>query len=328
MYNQQLSKIKVNNTLNKIVIYRKEHITMRRREIDFNKIYTSNNSGDFKIIKEVPNTNGTKSKNRRVIIEFILTKNRTEVDINCALNGKVRDHENYRGAYIDPTKIYDSSSGPFRILKETKPNEHGNRTCDIHFENTGYECNVPLSNALRCRVRDPYFPSVNNIGYLGEPNKNCPYYEMLYNVWSSMIFRCYNTNSNRYDVYGGMGIKVSEEWLCFATFLEDAQSLPNFEYKIKYPEYYQLDKDYLQQNIPKENRVYSKDTCVWLYYKDNNFLKVLDHKNNYSGCYKDEITNGDIESLSNVYDNSYKCAIKVSNKNPQSKLLMFIENFR
>lgn len=303
---------------------------MKRREIDFDKIYTSNFSGDFKIIEEVPCKPDIKYKYRRVIIEFILTKNRSEVALTCALRGKVRDHDNYKGACINPDKIYESSSGPFRILKETKINDHGNRNCLIHFENTGYEMEVPLSNANRGAVKDPYAPSVNNIGYLGEPDRSDPYFTMLYEVWSSMIFRCYNSASCRYDVYGGAGVTVCDEWLCFATFLKDAQELPNFMYKVQYPSLYQFDKDYLQQNVPKENRVYSKNTCVWLYYKDNNLLKVLDHKDNYCGSYKNEITTGDTDALIEAYNNSNACyeqVIKITSNKPKSKLLDFINNY-
>ena len=33
------------------------------------------------------------------------------------------------------------------------------------------------------------------------------------NIYKSMISRCYNKNNNRYERYGGRGIKVCEEWL-------------------------------------------------------------------------------------------------------------------
>lgn len=34
----------------------------------------------------------------------------------------------------------------------------------------------------------------------------------LYNIWSGMIKRCYNENSERYNDYGGRGINVCDEW--------------------------------------------------------------------------------------------------------------------
>lgn len=34
-----------------------------------------------------------------------------------------------------------------------------------------------------------------------------------YNVWISMKYRCYDKNCERYDRYGGRGIKVCDRWL-------------------------------------------------------------------------------------------------------------------
>lgn len=34
----------------------------------------------------------------------------------------------------------------------------------------------------------------------------------LYNIYKSMKARCYNPNTSRYDIYGGRGIKVCDEW--------------------------------------------------------------------------------------------------------------------
>lgn len=36
--------------------------------------------------------------------------------------------------------------------------------------------------------------------------------ERLYNVWKSMISRCYYKRNSRYDRYGGRGIQVCDEW--------------------------------------------------------------------------------------------------------------------
>lgn len=363
---------------------------MKKREINFNKIYKSNNSGDYKIIKEVPRKKGAKG-NKRVIIKFIDTGIEREVDMNLALNGKVKDPTNYKGAKVDINKIYKSNnSGYFKIIKEVEKNIHGNRMVAIKFIKTGNSIIVPLSNALRgavkdknnykdiyidsnkvymsnnygayiiinetkpdknlnrrviirfintgyeyevdlrCalngNVKDVYCPSVYGIGYLGEPDKSNPYYEMLYSVWLRMIRRCYDPNSISYNVYGGAGVKVCEEWHCFATFMNDAQALPNFNQKIKDPNNYQLDKDYLQQNVPKYMKVYSKDTCVWLHISDNNNIKNIDN-NKIIDNHRNYVNNGNINQLHIAYDHAlihFEMPIKIINKNPQSKLLDFI----
>ena len=41
---------------------------------------------------------------------------------------------------------------------------------------------------------------------------------------------------------------------------------------------YELDKDYLQQNIPIENRIYSPETCMFITKADN--LQLALNENN------------------------------------------------
>src|ERR1700678_98602 len=42
-----------------------------------------------------------------------------------------------------------------------------------------------------------------------------------YRSWESMKQRCLNPNHNRYEVYGGAGVKVCERWNLFKNFLAD-----------------------------------------------------------------------------------------------------------
>lgn len=97
-----------------------------------------------------------------------------------------------------------------------------------------------------------------------------------------MIHRCYNINDNDYSHYGAVGIKVDPSWFCFNTYYNDVQKLPNHDLKLKYPSMYQLDKDHLQLNIPKSQRIYSKETCIWLSKHDNTLIAT----------YERDITNG------------------------------------
>lgn len=107
-----------------------------------------------------------------------------------------------------------------------------------------------------------------------------------------MISRCYNQNDKDYKNYGAIGVTVDPRWHCFENYLNDIQNLsiignyqPDFDILD-----YQVDKDYLQMNIPKDQRVYSKDTCVLINPRDNANLKLIDNSrskvNNYFGVYK------------------------------------------
>lgn len=46
----------------------------------------------------------------------------------------------------------------------------------------------------------------------GIPQKHGLYNDPLYAVWTDMKTRCYNRNCNRWDRYGGRGIRICEEW--------------------------------------------------------------------------------------------------------------------
>ena len=48
-----------------------------------------------------------------------------------------------------------------------------------------------------------------------------------YSKWQGMKTRCYNPNSNRFQYYGGKGIKVCDRWLnSFENFLADMGECP------------------------------------------------------------------------------------------------------
>ena len=307
----------------------KDKYNFKGISIDTDKIFESNNSGKFKIIKEMnKNIHG----NRMVLIEFVSTGNRYEVPLSNATRGAVKDKDNYKNTHIDYNKIYNSNNyGQYKIIEDAGTDNNFNRRVIIKFIKTGYESNVNLACALDGNVKDVYYPSIYGVGCFGEPDTSNPYYRELYKVWLRMIRRCYDTTAVNYKDYGGAGITVDKEWHCFANFLMDAQALPNFEYKIMYPSDYHLDKDYLQQNVPTNQKVYSKNTCVWLYSKDNILLRNLSHDNNYNGQYKNAVTTGDLDTLIKVYNEginqSLIIPVRIVKQDPTSKLLDFINSF-
>ncbi len=44
--------------------------------------------------------------------------------------------------------------------------------------------------------------------------------EGIYKIWRDMKGRCYQKSNNRYNIYGGRGIKVCKEWLDYSAFRE------------------------------------------------------------------------------------------------------------
>ena len=53
-----------------------------------------------------------------------------------------------------------------------------------------------------------------------------------YGAWRHMLSRCTNINDQKYQLYGGRGIKVCEEWLFFEDFLADIGVAPSNEHSL------------------------------------------------------------------------------------------------
>src|SRR5699024_10390857 len=53
-----------------------------------------------------------------------------------------------------------------------------------------------------------------------------------YQVWSAMIQRCTNAQHKSYELYGGRGIKVCDEWRSFERFIKDMGKRPSAKHTI------------------------------------------------------------------------------------------------
>ena len=131
--------------------------------------------------------------------------------------------------------------------------------CLIQFTNTNFIAKTRRENALQGKVKDPYFPSCCGVGYLGEVSTKEN--ERLYNIWRTMIGRCYNPNNCEYHNYGAKGVRVCDRWHCYKNFLYDVKLLNGYELflnaeKLKSVHF---EKDILSRG----NKIYSPDTCCW-----------------------------------------------------------------
>ncbi len=136
------------------------------------------------------------------------------------------------------------------------------RLLRIRFDNTGYETNVVPAGLES--VKDPYYPNVLGIAWFGEPIGYDPHnnkHVRIYTVWTCMLYRCYDPRDKMYYAYGGIGVKVCDRWHCFANFFEDIQKMENYDKICDGTRAYEFDKDYLQQDVPPEQRIYSPETC-------------------------------------------------------------------
>ena len=85
-----------------------------------------------------------------------------------------------------------------------------------------------------------------------------PYENRVYNIWYSMLTRCYSKKSlERQPTY--VGCSVCERWLTLSNFAEDIKSLPNYDLWVQGINNV-LDKDI---RVPG-NKVYSPQTCMFV----------------------------------------------------------------
>lgn len=131
----------------------------------------------------------------------------------------------------------------------------GKRDIDVQFEDGFVYQNRRYDEFIKGQIKDPMYPSVCNIGYIGVGNHKVSINgrtTLVYDKWSKMLSRCYSeTELNRYPTY--TTCSVCEDWLNFQNFAEwfeeNYYEVPN--------EIMCLDKDILF----KRNKLYSKDTC-------------------------------------------------------------------
>lgn len=166
---------------------------------------------------------------------------------------------------IDPTtvessdltgQILENSLGlSFLVLDKVSQKGEKNSRYRIQFCDTGYITTATRPNLRRGEIADPYSPMVAGTGYLGEPGKHT---EREYTLWRNMIARCYQEDHPAYPFYGAKGIRVSNRWHSFASFLVDLPQVPHYTSWLANPGDYCLDKDYFGSNG------YSLHTCIFL----------------------------------------------------------------
>ena len=235
--------------------------------------------GPLKILRFV----GFNELNEALVeIQFINSGNIMTTTYNNVLHSNVIDPlykpidygntYNYNGK-VDLNKIYTSnSSGTFKILSVLE-----NGKCAIKFTATGYEKVVQLKDALLSAVNDDTQLMKIPINHDLIIDYDRWVLRRLKTTWTALKSRCLNPTVYRYDDYGGAGVKIADEWLDFDTFYNDCKSIPQFEKYYNNPLDYQIDKDYLQMSIPKQNRIYSKSTCMFLHYFDNENIRAIEY---------------------------------------------------
>lgn len=189
---------------------------------------------------------------------------------------------------IDFNAIYPSKMcGEFKIIEEVEPKRYPSgvlkRVIKIQFIKTGTIVITELLSALKGSVMDPYYPTVKGIGCKGNLI-GITYTKKEYDMWFTMLSRCYDPNNDSYHNYGAIGVTVDPRWHCFENFMKDLPKLPGYQNYMIDPNKskYQLDKDYLQQHIPKNQRIYGPNTCVLITNQMNQSARTIDYHNEHN----------------------------------------------
>lgn len=149
-------------------------------------------------------------------------------------------------------EIFESyRCGKFEIIED-----RGWDKVDVRFIDTG-TIKTTARGIIKngANITDPFAITVFGVACLGNSvPKNDP---KIYRLWKNMLMRCYYPRELiRKPCYEDCS--VSDEWLCFETFVKDIKEMDNYDLFLNGD--YQLDKDL---KVPG-NRFYSKDTCSFV----------------------------------------------------------------
>lgn len=139
----------------------------------------------------------------------------------------------------------------------------------VRFNRTNNIVLINRSDLNKNIVKDCYQKiGYNGFGCIGNIDniKNISKIQLanLKQIWTNMLYRCYNPEDKDYNNYGAKGIFVDNNWQCFEFFVKDLKLVPQY-FLAKKDNFkgWNLDKDYFNSNC------YSKDTCVFLAKQEN-----------------------------------------------------------
>ena len=143
------------------------------------------------------------------------------------------------------------------LMKIVEYNNSHDITVEFQDEYKAKIINVQYNSFLLGEVKNPYFPSICNVGMIGckYPSKVNRKITPEYKAWASMLHRCFDkTVKTKQPSYKNS--TCCDEWLLFDNFYEWLHLQSNFD---KWLNGYRwaMDKDILN----KGNKIYSPENC-------------------------------------------------------------------
>jgi len=224
------------------------------------------------VIKDLGNIG--KSGAHKVLVEFDYSKATKEAYVNNVRTGQVTDP-------MHGVKMFEwrqsNAFGEYMIIEDLgiikpSPDQPPRHMVKCKWKDTGSVSIYRFDHARDGCIKDWYRPILYNIAYHGEVD--CFEEPWAYQEWKHMLQRCHDENDTHYSSYGGKGTYVDPRWLNYANFVRDIKSLQNYDKKLNNPSEFEIDKDFLQRNLPADvARVYSPETCMFLHRTLNNYLR-------------------------------------------------------
>ena len=142
----------------------------------------------------------------------------------------------------------------------------------VQFEDKhGAKVHVEYNQCTRGSVKNPYHPTVWNVGYIGRttdgvtPTTAGENYKK-YRLWYEMLRRCYSKEYHeKYPTY--KNCSLCERWHSFANFLEDLPLIEGYELWVNNNDFraIHLDKDIKGG----DRKIYSLETCMFVDQAEN-----------------------------------------------------------
>ena len=175
---------------------------------------------------------------------------------------------------INIGSVYQSNYyGSFIVLSKCDKSDF----YTVKFIDTGTIKDVREHNIIEGSVRDQFKKSVCGVACTGNA-KTKGTNKQYYSVWHDMICRCYDPNNKRYAAY--QNVTVCDRWLVFENFIHDIPEMDGFDEQLFMRGEIVLDKDTKQRFLA--NKVYSKETCVWLSKHENNKIQDSQQREFYA----------------------------------------------
>lgn len=164
---------------------------------------------------------------------------------------------------LDVSKTYKSNNcGLFNVIKYTNA-----KNVEIKFIDTGATTIASAGEIKRGSVKDRMRPAVYGVGFIGDGSHRSRVNGKssdMYNVWVSMLQRCYSEKCQKINpTY--VGVTVCDEWHNFQNFAE--------WYSLNYVIDCHIDKDIKT----KGNKVYSPEGCMFVSQKENTAFAFAKH---------------------------------------------------